>query len=67
MVFTIVSCVTMPTDKNVKNSISSRQSWNVEATSFAKNTINPIRNIVERLKLEPNPEKYMIPLSIGKF
>lgn len=63
--------VTMPTDKHVKESnLSSaikRKAWNVEATSFAQNTINPIRRIVEKLKIEPNPEKYMIPLSIGKL
>lgn len=37
-------------------------------TSYtAQNTHNPIRNIVENLHLEPNPEKQMIALSIGEF
>lgn len=44
-----------------------RTSWNVRASNLSKNTRNVIREIVERLKLSPNPEKPMIPLSIGKF
>lgn len=43
-----------------------RSKWSVSATSFAYNTVNPIRRIIEQLKIEPNPEKFMIPLSIGK-
>ncbi|KAJ6638585.1 Tyrosine aminotransferase, partial [Pseudolycoriella hygida] len=49
-------------DKHVKNA---RVTWNVKQSSFALNTINPIRQIVDNLKIEPNPEKHMIPLSIG--
>lgn len=56
----------MSTNKNVVNSNISRKTWNVEASNFAKLSINPTRNIIERLNLEPNPKKYMIPLSIGK-
>lgn len=44
-----------------------RTSWNVPASTLSKNTRNVIREIVEKLKLTPNPEKPMIPLSIGKF
>lgn len=43
-----------------------RKMWNVPVTDFAKNTHNPIRAIVEGLKIEPNPEKQLIALSIGK-
>lgn len=43
-----------------------RKAWNVKVTDFAKNTHNPIRAIVEGLKIEPNPEKQLIALSIGK-
>lgn len=43
-----------------------RHGWSVQATSFAHNTINPIRRIIEQLKIEPNPAKFMIPLSIGE-
>ena len=39
----------------------------VRASEFAKNTFNPIRSIVDSMKLEPHPEKQMIALSIGKL
>lgn len=39
--------------------------WKVPASKAAKRTLNPIRKIVDTMKLEPNPELPMIPLSIG--
>ncbi|XP_045127295.1 tyrosine aminotransferase-like [Portunus trituberculatus] len=42
-----------------------RKSWNVPASTFAKNTFNPIRNIVENIQIVPHPDKAMIALSIG--
>ena len=36
-----------------------------EASSTAKNTFNPIRNIVDRLKVQPNPGKALISVSLG--
>ncbi|XP_071091533.1 tyrosine aminotransferase-like [Haliotis cracherodii] len=39
--------------------------WNVPASTIAEQTFNPIRNIVDSMKLTPNPEKEMIALSIG--
>ncbi|PSN35641.1 Tyrosine aminotransferase [Blattella germanica] len=42
-----------------------RREWAVAVSSIARNTHNPIRNIVENLRLEPNPDKPMIALSIG--
>ncbi|KAJ8679485.1 hypothetical protein QAD02_015272 [Eretmocerus hayati] len=39
--------------------------WNVRASLIAKRTHNPIREIVENIVVEPNPEKHMIALSIG--
>ncbi|KFM66419.1 Tyrosine aminotransferase, partial [Stegodyphus mimosarum] len=42
-----------------------RRGWNVKASNFATGTINPIRKVVENMKLTPNPEKKMISLSIG--
>lgn len=45
----------------------SARSWNVRASSLARNTHNPIREIIEDLKLKPNPEKSYIPLSVGMF
>lgn len=41
--------------------------WNVRSSDFAKSTFNPIRSIVDSMRLEPHPEKQMIALSIGKF
>lgn len=41
------------------------KSWIVEASDIARNTFNPIRSIVDGMKLTPNPDKAMIALSIG--
>ena len=37
----------------------------IQASRSARNTINPIRRIVDRMKITPNPSKAMISLSIG--
>lgn len=50
-----------------QNQKLARKGWNIHVTEFAKNTHNPIRAIVEGLKIEPNPEKQLIALSIGKL
>ncbi|XP_065193019.1 tyrosine aminotransferase-like [Sycon ciliatum] len=39
--------------------------WVVDISTEAKLTINPIRAIVDALKVEPNPDKEVIRLSIG--
>jgi tyrosine aminotransferase len=44
-----------------------RDKWQVVSSNAARNTHNPIRSIIENLRLEPNPEKPMIALSIGEF
>ncbi|XP_026468474.1 tyrosine aminotransferase-like [Ctenocephalides felis] len=44
---------------------SQKRRWDVKVSKFATNTVNPIREIVDNLKLEPNPDKQMIALSIG--
>ena len=41
--------------------------WCIQASSFAINSINPIRQIVENLNVSPNPDKKLIPLSIGEL
>jgi hypothetical protein len=43
------------------------QIWNIKCSEFAMKTHNPIRAIVDGLKIEPNKDKPMIALSIGKF
>lgn len=40
--------------------------WNVKCSQFAMKTHNPIRAIVDGLKIEPNKDKPMIALSIGQ-
>lgn len=37
----------------------------IQASRSAQNTINPIRRIVDRMKIAPNPSKEVISLSIG--
>ena len=39
--------------------------WQIESSEFAKNTSNPVRKLIEQMKIEPNPELPMIALSIG--
>jgi tyrosine aminotransferase len=42
-----------------------RNSWKVSASIVAKRTSNPIRAIVDHIKVKPNPEKSMISLALG--
>lgn len=44
---------------------SRRPGWAVKPSEMANNTLNPIRAIVDGMKLTPNPDKPMIALSIG--
>ena len=43
-----------------------RKRWEVSASDMAKKTFNPIRSIVDHMKIVPNPHKAMIRLSLGK-
>lgn len=40
--------------------------WNIQASEMSRKTLNPIRAIVDCMKLTPNPDKPMIALSIGE-
>jgi tyrosine aminotransferase len=42
-----------------------REKWMVNASIVAKNTFNPIRDLLETMTITPNPDKKMISLSIG--
>lgn len=42
-----------------------KKGWSVPVSKMATNTFNPIRNIVDTMKLTPHPDKPMIALSIG--
>jgi hypothetical protein len=39
--------------------------WSIDSSEFAKNTSNPVRKLIEQMKIEPNAELPMIALSIG--
>ncbi len=42
-----------------------RSEWNIETSKFAQSTSNPVRKMIEQMKIEPNPNLPMIALSIG--
>lgn len=44
---------------------SDRATWNVKSSRTANQAHNPIRAIVDQLKLNPNVTKPLISLSIG--
>lgn len=53
--------------KKAPSKATSREAkWNIKCSEFAMKTHNPIRAIVDGLKIEPNKDKQMIALSIGK-
>lgn len=45
--------------------IQKRTKWMIGASDMARRTVNPIRRIVDNMKIEPNPELEFISLSIG--
>ena len=45
--------------------MKNKTSWNIKVSSYAINSINPIRDIMENINATPNPNKTLIPLSIG--
>ncbi|KAH9638725.1 hypothetical protein HF086_013997 [Spodoptera exigua] len=42
-----------------------RKEWDVRASFLARNTFNPIRDIIETLRIKPNPDIPYIALSVG--
>ncbi len=60
-----VCCVLLCVVYSLSLSHTQNPSWNVEASQTAQRTYNPIRAIVDTMKLVPNPDKEWIPLSIG--
>lgn len=45
--------------------MSTQPSWTVPASLASKRTTNPIRQIVDTMKVKPNPNKEMISLALG--
>jgi len=44
-----------------------KTNWTVPLSTIGENTFNPIRSIVDTMKITPHPDKPMIALSIGKI
>ncbi|XP_076334138.1 tyrosine aminotransferase-like isoform X2 [Tachypleus tridentatus] len=51
-------------DDEIPNLVT-RQSWNVIPSQLAVNIVSSIRSFLENIDIKPNPNKYMIALSIG--
>ena len=47
--------------------LGERRRWHIRASVTARKTFNPIRSIVDGMKIAPNQDKEMIALSIGKL
>lgn len=52
-------------EKSLANGLNNGVWQPIQASRSARNTINPIRRIVDRMKIVPNPAKDLISLSIG--
>jgi len=52
-------------DSNQSSETCRRKAWSLPASAMAKRTVNPIRRIVDTMKIEPNPNYEVISLSIG--
>ncbi len=66
--FSLISTVFVNmTDDHQLEMVVEEREWDVTASRSARNTINPIRRIVDRCKLLPNPDKPLILLSIGEI
>lgn len=50
---------------NSKEQLRPADGWKVKASSGALSTSNPIREVIETMNLSENPNKKVIPLSIG--
>ena len=49
------------------DSIKEINEWMVEASEEARRIVNPVRNIVDKLNMSPNPSKKLLNLSIGTY
>ena len=47
------------------STVDNNNEWTINASQFSKLTCNPVRKLVEQMKIEPNPDLQMIALSIG--
>jgi len=67
--FSLISTVfvNMTDDQQQLEMAVEEREWDVTASRSARNTINPIRRIIDRCELLPNPDKPLISLSIGEI
>lgn len=47
------------------NTVEGVKEWAVKASEEARMIVNPLRNIVDKLNMSPNPDKELLNLSIG--
>ena len=55
------------TNGHIEATIAKKGKWVVPISEMAEHTLNPIRRIVDHLKIEPNPSYDFISVSIGKL
>lgn len=44
-----------------------KKEWKIQASTIAKRCKNKIREVVENIDLQPNPEKQVIAFSLGQY
>lgn len=54
-----------PKKRKIEQADEKKDKWDIVATDISENTINPIRAIVDTLKIPKSKDKPLIPLSIG--
>ncbi|RUP51823.1 tyrosine aminotransferase [Jimgerdemannia flammicorona] len=60
-----MSAAAKTTNDSAPTSTARRVAWHIPASQVAQRTLNPIRQIVDHMKIAPNKDKEMISLSIG--
>ena len=48
-----------------EQAVKAATGWSLHASHFAHSTCNPVRKLIEQMRIEPNPALPMIALSIG--
>lgn len=55
------------TGKENVSFLDNKKEWKVQASATAKRCKNKIREVVENIDLQPNPEKQVIAFSLGLY
>ena len=56
---------TVAPESGLRRAHAQRSGWDIAKSQRAKNTLNPMREIVDKGLFKPNPDKEVISLSIG--